>query len=1670
MPVMLPTGNVFSSTSNTIMPTEMPTSQGLTREQFDAASMKVYNRVNETNIGVSPWEHVARWGAGTIIDTADSLWSSPLNPMGDRGDVWSMADDGTREYYERNKDLIEGSSAVVGGIGIAVAAEALVVPRIAGALASSTALTGSALWRSTRAWNVMSKVNMMRAQKAAAEAGEAYGLFSTPTGRSFLANRVAAGVGTTTRTMPIEYGLMWNNEAFNSGDWSKEGFWIGVGAAAGGAIGVAGARAATRQIANSPEIRNTRMQPYVMAGMSNDLLSSDHLQTFARLDPNAELMKESAYTTEYLIGSRSANPKGYEEAAENATRLNKMRDEFNKLAVDSVQKIVTQGVPGVDTWKLSAKQLPEIRNIVDTTAKSDPFLFHGMASGGILKGSVKEATEARAKHIEGLAKQSDVAALAGNIKEAQRLNREQRVLKMQDENILVNHSWMSPDSELAKAVAEHQPAQSLAALERFKGVEMVKIHLPTHGNVTLDASLKPLRDNGKSIKVESMQLKDRLQLDEVAKGLVTKLSRKDAKVHFQLNEKSAKDWYSVDLAAEILDRGGKIDVKLKNMNLANADDMRRHSLRIKARAVLQEVGELGKITPEMRFKYNLPAPTSMERLEDSAGDGFRQWLTKAASDEGSAFDLQQMLMDYRAIQGIDLMPPQGAPRARLDGDMLSFNRDKKGEWMRPMIGYFDQRSQIQKVSEGGHSTAVMLRKAIKTKILAEGNTHVSQLARTLIQMPELAQAMDIKGIHSDQITGLGGGLKQAIGEFLPRRFRLRDNATMLAATKLQEATERHGLAHFAQQMESVGMQQAVTRITSSGHAPQRAALDQYFSLRSGWDLDNEAIPIGDNMFGFVLKDTDTNRRRLGMGANEAWDDYALMPNERLGKPIAVDGDSLEIIKAYNQLTDNLRTADNVLRKAKGLKDIEHRSFYVAPPDTRGKFVGFVFDPSDKLVPGRTIVASTPDEYKQIQKRTLNELGKNSGYTIRDRDQLTTLRDVWDEAQMDWIDPGVSSATGGLGTQKGGLTGAYVKQGAFMEALDWVKRKSVIQSQDTLASLMDDTLQVNRAFGVTEASVSGGLEKAPRNIYDEYEAALTGGSARFSSTAIGDKILRGAEKSIDRVLQNTAITYPARYVIDLAQRIGMDPTDLNGVKTYQKIADAMGPYTPYASAMDFMASRGVTPPPTVKGISTKLNSMAANVMLRWFELPHALVNGLGIIATMPSAVFGGKAPISSFVTVKGDKLPFVDGMRIMADSMKDMYSKRGSADWAYMVKMGDAGQSVLEYHQQLGAVNSQAGFFKWAKQLDKWAGILGDTSENWSRQSAHFVGLRLADYHGLEGMAARHNFAREVANSMIADYAPINRPELFGSGMGSMIGLFQSYALNQYTKMFRWMEQGEYAKMGIQAAVQATMFGVPGTYGMGTLMDLRDSLTATGSEPTALDEIYKHYGPVLGGAIAHGGISELTQLGLWTRGDTNFRIPGASGTLAPLDVGTKVARGFVDGVSAYLNAMPGEGTHAMMEVVQREMPNRVLKSWLTLANGGKEIDAYGMVMNETQTWMDTVARVVGVRSSRQQSEVEAYYAGKMAMDRDANRMEKVRESFRAAVRNNKGDASAISPIQYYNDYVKAGGNPRQFKTWVRNALRDADSPRSLQTLKQSMGTTRSALETWRFGAYGAVPVE
>ena len=87
-----------------------------------------------------------------------------------------------------------------------------------------------------------------------------------------------------------------------------------------------------------------------------------------------------------------------------------------------------------------------------------------------------------------------------------------------------------------------------------------------------------------------------------------------------------------------------------------------------------------------------------------------------------------------------------------------------------------------------------------------------------------------------------------------------------------------------------------------------------------------------------------------------------------------------------------------------------------------------------------------------------------------------------------------------------------------------------------------------------------------------------------------------------------------------------------------------------------------------------------------------------------------------------------------------------------------------------------------------------------------TGLELADAMGIKSMEARHAFAHDIANKMIANYSPANRPEIFQGALGAPIGLFQSFVMNYYQRIFRYVETKDWKALSTQLATQSGLFG------------------------------------------------------------------------------------------------------------------------------------------------------------------------------------------------------------------------------------------------------------------------
>ena len=113
--------------------------------------------------------------------------------------------------------------------------------------------------------------------------------------------------------------------------------------------------------------------------------------------------------------------------------------------------------------------------------------------------------------------------------------------------------------------------------------------------------------------------------------------------------------------------------------------------------------------------------------------------------------------------------------------------------------------------------------------------------------------------------------------------------------------------------------------------------------------------------------------------------------------------------------------------------------------------------------------------------------------------------------------------------------------------------------------------------------------------------------------------------------------------------------------------------------------------------------------------------------------------------------------------------------------------------------------------------------------------------------------------------------------------------------------------------------------------------------------------------------------------------------------------------------------------------------------GKQVDPSGQIVSDTQNAMEAAYRLIGIRSSRQADDVEAFYANKTQMENKASMDGALRLATRAALVN--GNTDAIPQI--YQQYLTNGGDPRQFNRWIQNNYRDANNTRSSVELQKQL---------------------
>lgn len=1590
--------------------------------------------------------------AAAPLDLVDTVGSSfgfgargDINDKVLRGAGWDSAADWVRD----NQSSVEVASGI-GGVVATTFIPSMLIPKIM----ESAMVEATTLGQGYKALNAVVGSAQKASQGAelqAAKNGEFLKLLS-PANRTYLAVKAGkyAGIAATEEAL-LATTMHTNTFLFDQENMSVNLFYAGLGIVGGGALGAIGARYGIRKWANSPLVRDVRgesLDPGAYSTLrtnigapapsaSNLTLKDSSLLTAQMLDAKYDVKAGAGATSPNLQSNRSA-----------------LQDQVQGQAWETLQKITSKGTPLIPDSKfpvaLQNRATSEGQHLKETL-NADPAALFGADSLAKVPadGNLFNIIKDRSKLIDDLLQSEDPKDIAYG----QRLANQHAM-------VLVNKSFV-PDVEVGQQIVSYTPAKiqkaSTTQERSFATAAGDRIRVSEFGDVYIDRAGKATKVSNNVANWESLTFHE--QLDTFAALRETLDYRVKTKSPFILPQNPS--WIQIDYALELAKRGGVIDSTSK-AGLATLHDLQVASL--KKKGVI--LGNRSGLSELDRIRYNLPLPSSFERVVDPHGDSLKI-LFQAAARKGITPD--DLVAARKAGQQMLELAQEQKPHLGFDGNIFNFNRSTDGDWMKPVLGFFsdDDPTRWNKFSLAQDMAES---KSIKYHALTDSQTGgrlTKQLTEEIYGSELLADAQKVDGLADNQVTGTGNYLGTVAGSFVTQSMRNRQNPTLLAAEQIRYLVNRQTDHHLAKVI-ATHMGDVQNRMLAANAYASRHLLNQFLSNSAGWDLERGTVAsLTKGQNAFVLKDTAANAARLGRKVNPG----ELLINPRTGKEIVLDDLGQEFMTRFNGVTDEMLREKNAVRNAMGLKPMKNRPWYTPPPDTRGKFIGFTFDANNELVPGGAIVADTAEEFNRLKSAHEKGLPPDQRFILQG--DIQAHGDLWDKAQMDWVDPSSLMAKGARA--QGTLSSSTVNQQALHEAMEWVRRSYQKVADDTIRVVFEGPMAAVKANKAVQEKRIG---TTTRSVFDHYEDALLGRMAGRSEKSPTGRIFERVDAAADAAL---AHAWPAarggyQHVRDLFQRLGVRMTPKG--QTFKDLVNELGANTPYKNQMDYLEqTHRLTPPPEIKKIGASINKLSAALILRVLELPQAAMNMAGIITNMPSILQSRGMRTLPTIGKNGSKIQILDTYKIMAQGFKDMLSRKTSHEWEYMKRNGDTTQSVAELNQQLGLIHSQSTFSRVmlgdpaSKSKIGQKGITGllsvatDVTEEMSRSWAHFIGLRLADAHGIVGQESRHNFAREIANSAIANYNPLDRPEVFHSALGSMYGLFASYMLQYNMRLFRWMEEGKWGSLGRQVATQSSMFGFGSAPGFDMLQWAAGGgiVGDPGEGETPIDGIYKRFGPLAGSAVAHGGVAELTRLftgwiggdqgtgaALYTRGDANIRSPNLNVTqqMAGLGVITNIASGIWELAEQTLSDGTVKSANRVSEILARHLPNRALKGALTvLMNQGQDTDASGQVVAETRNSFETVYRILGTRSVRQQGEIEAYFLNNQALNIDAARLATLRVSTRAAIRGGNVSGEALAGI--FQKYLDSGGKPWNYSAWIRSQVREANDPRGQKQLLQAM---------------------
>lgn len=1379
---------------------------------------------------------------------------------------------------------------------------------------------------------------------------------------------------------------------------------------------------------------------------------------------------------------------------------NKLANQWEQKVAEEVNKVTSKGISTDGFTRFNDRNKPQWDH-VQMMLKRDPGALNLVEMVGAIP-SGKSANEVIDGHFLRIEERlNEAERVIDDLTKAAResgkpLTKKQLEIVETQQSLMRRLAYERELVPMASVDGEWMP---LSEVESLHGWEEPKIRATTHdadspgarifleteseapgGGVTLDSNLT-LTLPGKR-NLDNADHFDVLRAYRLADQMLNRLTSAKQTVQVVVPENAS--WFQLDMVEEAIRRNANVDVVWQGSRTRESAQV--ESLVQKARALAKQriydtgmktkLAEKGKSysgrLSALRVRYNLPRMTALERgvmgTEDSPIDMLMRGIESHgfdAAEKMSLDEIKKSVADFKRLG--DFVGATEDDLASLYGSSFKYmmNHDGSGA-LAPLVA-LRRNFSYEKWTADSVAERMAARKMRTVGVMTapDAGGLTKSLTESITSTEDFHLASRTDELSDIQLQGSifgsmpGTGLGAASRAIKTSEHIGRDSPALIAAIRLRDTVSRITRDKMRMVIDTA-FGDNLKLLSNPRNSSSKLLLNQFHSLRSGWDLEAKAVKLDDGHYAFKLGDTAANRKRWEATRQTPWSGEHFLESVD-GRRVVLDELGMQIQNAFNAVTTQLVGEKNTLLRSMGRQQINVQHHYVPPANVESKHIGFVMGPDNRVVPDFTIIEDTESGFQAAKDALIKRMDElpngGMGYVFRTQDEIRRFATIWDRAEMDMLNPNLTAIQPSK-KAKGALVGREVKLDAFENSLRYLQEQYLTHGNDVMRTLMKE--QIDSA--TARAQITGNTVRGPRgettksrSIHDYYLENLLGKNKLNHPASLVGMIYNGIEKPINTVLADA--TVKASTIWDATRTyLGQSWRIWDRSETVKKDFDALterlGDYMPFKTAAEYAARKeaGVDPL-TIGKIGAKVNQISAALMLRILEVGHPIMNLAGVVNSMPSVIrhlqplagenaaeharrVGWSSTV--FQSASGDPIAIPDMVKLGRRAFARAWDRKSHPDFDFMVGRGYLSQEVAEFHRQFSSIETPGKLTQWASQATEKLSVLSDKSEDFSRSWGHMIGLELADLLKLEGRETRHAFAHDIANKMIANYNPANRPEIFQGAMGAPLGLFQSFVQNYYQRLFRYIETKDVRSFATQYAMQSALFGVTGLAGFKEAMG-------------ALEWVSGEEGHPAGQFLGHGVLGAIPRMfgvpgvDFAARGDVSVRVPGVgSQDLPGMAVAKKLYSGVTAGISLFSDAYPTLTRTQVAEIASNMVVNRPLSGLIEqFAANGVDTDDYGQVVTDTRNWMETTYRMLGLRSQRQAAELEAFYTDKDAAGIKAALDDKLRMSTRAAMR--QGNFSALPQI--FEKYIENGGKPSQFRRWVKENYESATTTRAERQL-------------------------